>query len=267
MKPQGTLTAENLLTPHQEAISELTRRRADSDLVSRVESYLGNDVPEYFNPEPVLYLARHLATPNFETLRFLHLAESIGIHVVLGEDTRDRFAPHNPLKKALGQLSVCLEIGQKGGVIRERFQKMTVIDFNTYSGKRLDSVHTLWGERLPDFHTRLLKPYLRGHTTVIDDAEWIDRNDRGDLLAHYKRFLALFVAHGVLFEDYWFEDKHESLFMEAILLPAAEFIAREFGVCPLITHLTPTSGESRDFWLSYPREVMDVVRSSMLPAV
>jgi hypothetical protein len=213
--------------------------------------------------EPVLYLARHLATPNYETLRFVHLAESAGMKIVIGQDTKDKFVSHNPLKKALGKLPICLGIAQKNGRYRERYHKISVIDFNAANGKPIGSIRTRWGQSLADFHRELLSQFVDGRVEVREDAEWIDRHHRGDLLAHYKKFLALFLAHGILFEDYQPNDLHERWFIKEILRPAYEFVEEKFGYKPLISRLLPTSVESDEYWISYPQEVLTMVKDKM----
>jgi len=256
-KPRAA-RVDDLLTPFPEVVEELNRRASDEKLRASVESYLGN-LPPYFKEGNVLYLARHVATPNFETLRFIHLVETLGMQVVIGQDTKDKFVPHNPLKRALGRLPVCLGITKKDGTHGERYQKVTIVDFNTANGKPFSSIRTLWGEGLIDFHTKLLKTVASGAVRIEDDADWIDGTHRGSLIDHYKKFLALFLVHGVLFEDYLVEDKHEGRFVREVLRPAFDFVEKKFGCRPLITQLTPTSVESADYWMSYPKEVLDIV--------
>ncbi len=254
---------DDLLTPYPDVIEEIRRRSEDTDLRARVEEFLDGDLPPYFMDQPVLYLARHIATPNYETLRFVHLAEASGMKIVIGQDTKDKFVSHNPLKKALGKLPICLGIAQKDGAYRERYQKISVIDFNTANGKQIGSIRTLWGQSLAGFHGELLTQFVDGRVEVREDAEWIDRHHRGDLLEHYKKFLALFLVHGVLFEDYQVDDTHERRFVTEILRPACEFVEETFGYRPLISRLLPTSIESPEYWISYPKEVLDIVKRKL----
>lgn len=254
---------DDLLTPFPDVLEELQRRQSDTALRAAVRAYLAEDIPTYFEQGPILYMARHVASPNFETLRFLHLTEPLNMRTVIGQDTHDRFTPHNALKKALAKLSICTNMSQKEGALHEQFQHVSIVDFNAASGKTFNAIETCWGEPLVDFHTNLFAATTKHSIQIVDDAPWIDRHSRGNLLEHYKAFLALFLAHGILFEDYVIEDKHEGIFVETILRPAFEFIETEFGVRPLITQLTPTSVESQDFWLSYPKKVLDIVRGKM----
>jgi hypothetical protein len=264
--PQDDLTQETLddiLTPFPEVIEEARRRSTDIELRKKVSEYLNNDIPAYFGEQPALYLARHVATPNFETLRFMHLVEPLGMPIIVTEDTKDKFVPHNTLKKTLCKMPICLGAHLKEGKMIEEFRKISIVDFNTANGKSFDSITTKWGEPLTAFHTDLLRRFLRMKIVLADDTPWIDRNCRGNLLEHYQRFLALFIVHGVLFEDYIIGDNEEMQFMREILRPAFEKVTTHFGVKPLITFLHPTSLESSLFWMSYPREVLDIVEERM----
>jgi len=244
-------------------VEELERRRQDPVLREKVERYLAGDIPEHFANGPILYLARHIASPNFETLRFLHLVEPVGLPAIISQDLKDRFVPKNPLKKALGKLPISTGVSMKDGVYQENYERVTIIDFNTTNGKPFRDIQTLWGENLASFHTELFKALTSQPVRIVDDSAWIDRQHRGDLLAHYKKFLALFVMHGVLFEDYALEDKEEAQFINSILRPAYRAIESEFGVRPLIAQLTPTSIETPEFWISYPQQVLAIVREKL----
>ncbi|MDP2630714.1 MAG: hypothetical protein Q8P56_04870, partial [Candidatus Uhrbacteria bacterium] len=83
------------------------------------------------------------------------------------------------------------------------------------------------------------------------------------LLEHYKHLMALFVVHGIFFENYNTDDEHEILFVKNILRPACHFIEQKFGYRPLITQVFPTSFESYRFWISHPSRILDIVRESM----
>lgn len=262
LRPRPWSTSD-LLTPLDEAVAELARRREDPALLEKVAAYLKNDIPEHFAEDPILYLARHVATPNFETLRFLHLVEPIAIPTVIGEDLKDRFVPKNPLKRALGKLPISTGIGMKDGVCKETYARVSIVDFNAASGKPFSSIQTLWGEPLAGFHTSLFQSLAKHPVRIVDESAWIDRQHRGDLLAHYKKFLALFITHGILFEDYALEDKEEARFIERVLRPAFRDVERRFGCRPLIAQLTPTSIESAEFWISYPQQVLDIVKQKL----
>jgi len=246
-----------------EAVKELEKRRRDTTLQKKVEEYLHGDIPDYFKNGPILYLARHIATPNFETLRFKYLMEPLEMETVVGQDTKDLFVPSNQMKKALCKLPISRGVSQRDDKLNEQFQNVSIVDINQASGKRFEEIKTHWGENLIDFHARLFTKFMGGNIRNPDDAIWIDRHHRGNLLEHYKNFLALFVVHGILFEDYVMEDKHEADFVKKILRPASRFIEKRFGYRPIIVPLVPKTFESSTFWISYPKEVLDIVSKSM----
>lgn len=256
----ASVSLDDYLYPFPDVVEELTRRQQDTELRRRIEEYLANDIPEYMKDGPALYISRHLATPNFETLRFIHLANPYPYKVVIGEDLQDKFVGHNELKWALGKLPICEGVSIKDdGTTNERYRHITIVDFNTANGKKLIDIRTTWGEPLASFHHKLFARISGASVRIEDDSAWVDRHNRGDLLEHYKQFLALFIIHGVLFEDYILEDKHEGAFVCDILDPAFKFVKERFGCQPLIARLNPTSVESCRYWVSYPSEVADFV--------
>lgn len=251
--------SEQVLTDFLYAIEELKRRQKDPNLRKKIEEYLHGDIPLHFKESPILYLARHVATPNFETLRFLHLVDSFDFPTYIGQDIKDKFVPNNQLKKALGKIQIANGISKKNNVYHEQISHVCIIDFNKSNGKEFHTIETNWGENLVDFHTRLFSTLCRQPVKIVDDSGWIDRQARGDLTEHYKKFLALFLVHGILFEDLELEDKNELHFLETVLIPAFKFIEKKFGYRPLIVQLTPTSIESSKFWLSYPKEILNSI--------
>lgn len=250
------------MTPF-EAIEKLKRRQQNPELKKRVEEYLKGDIPEYFKDGPVLYLARHVVTPNFETLRFIHLMEHFGIKTVITQDSKGLFVTQNHVKRALVKLPIFRRHTQKGNKLHEHYENFTIVNVNEANGKPFSDIKTLWGEKLIDFHTRLFSELLSRKIESPDDAAWIDRHHRENLLKHYKHLLALFVVHGIFFENYNMNDPHEVEFVRRILRPACLFVEKRFGYRPIIVQVFPTSFESYHFWISYPRKVLDIVKKSM----
>lgn len=261
LKRKNSRKKDFFITPFSEAVEELKRRQKDPVLHQRVHEYLNADIPDYFLEAPVFYLARHIATPNFETLRFVHLLESAGFKIIISQDEKDIFVPANKMKKDLLKLPIHLGFSFKNGVYHERYQYLSIADFNKANGKSFSEIKTHWGQSVTDFHKELCQKFFHKEVAIIDDSLWIDRNHRGSLLEHYKKFLALFINHGVLFEDYLFDDEQEKKFIKDVLKPAFQWVEDHFGYRPLITRLNPTSVESPHFWLSYPSELRKIIES------
>lgn len=260
----GRCETHDIVTPLAEAVATLTKRREDAQLCARVEDYLSGDIPDYFRGPPVLYLCRHVASPNLETLRFLTIGQRPGFKTVIGQDPKDIFAPRNALKRALGKLSICTRLSRQSDRPIEQFRRLRIIDFNAAGGKPLHSLQTLWGEPLVEFHNALFDQFVGDSVQIEDDSLWIDRYHRGDLLAEYKKVLALLIVHGVMFEDYSIDGgAEETWFVNNILRPAFIHVETVLGVRPLITPLVPCGVASFDVWTGYPPEVWNVVQSRM----
>ncbi len=251
-----------LLTPH-EAIAELEHRQKDINLRKKINEYHNNDIPPYLSGEPALYLARHIATPNFETLRFIHLIGSLGYKVIISQDSRGLFVSQNLIKRALCKLPICKRITQKDDKVNELYEYNNIIDFQLSDGKPFEEITTTWNEPLMDFHQRLFGEFGIHDIYFPDDASWIDRHHRGNLAEHYKDLLSLFVTHGVFFENYNLDDEHEIEFVEEILKPACEHVENTFGYKPIIAQIFPTEMESYLFWISYPLKVQSAIIHSL----
>ena len=246
-----------LFTPLVETVAEIERRRNDAVLVEKVEEYLNKDIPEYFKrPQPILYLARHVASPNFETLRFIELAKPFALPMIIGQDVNDKFVSGNSLKRSLGKMPIvrCISADH-----REMLENFTIIDFETANAKQLKDIETIFKIPLVKFHNDLLSEIYPHAVEVVDDSAWIDRNNRGNLLEHYKKFLALFIVHGVMFEFYEDED---AFLVENILKPAFAFIQEEFGVEPLITSLVDENIAHVRNWNAYPSILYSQVKNA-----
>jgi hypothetical protein len=246
-----------LLTPLVDAVAEIERRRSDSALVKKVEEYLNQDIPEYFKRSlPILYLARHVASPNFETLRFIELAKPFALPVVIGQDVNDKFVSGNSLKRSLGKMPIvrCISADH-----REMLENFTIINFEIANAKQLKDIETIFTIPLVKFHNELLSEIYPHTVEVVDDSAWIDRNNRGNLLEHYKKFLALFVVHGVMFEFYEDEDV---LFVENVLKPAFSFIQEYFGLAPLLCNLVDDNIAHVRNWNAYPSILYSQVKNA-----
>ncbi|MCA9361948.1 hypothetical protein KC906_01100 [Candidatus Kaiserbacteria bacterium] len=253
-----------LLTPFHDALIEINARRTNPDLVAKVHEYLNDDIPSHFNQaRPITYLSRHVATANEETLHFISYNNNYkhDLPIVIGQDVHDLFVPDNILKHNLGRLPVNRGYTKHGQPIVE---KVTIVDFNNFNGKKLQDVKTFCGTPLVTFHDELLATHATGKYLLADESAWVDRQHRGDLLEHYKKFLALMIVHGIMFELY--ETKDEK-FVYTVLVPAFEFVTDHFGCPPLITHLLPPGEEYRKDWNGYPNAVYDTVKQCALENV
>lgn len=242
-----------LQTPLKEAMSEIIKRRRDDDLIHAIREYLKDDIPDHFNQQtPVFYLSRHIATANYETLRYLNVCHAFdpNIPIIIGQDPEDIFVGNNVLKRILGKLPINRgESNQDEQII----SNVTILDFSKMQGKKLSNIDTYCGSSLLEFHNGLLQKMSTGYTySLADESDWVTRNYRGNLIEHYKRLLALLLVHGIMFEFYEDEDEH---FVEQILIPAYTYVTTKFGHRPLITFLVAPDKEYERDWNSFPPEI------------
>jgi hypothetical protein len=240
-----------IYTPLSEAKEELLRRWKDEDLRKKVEEYLGCGVPEPFVAEPRAILSRSIMTPNFECQYFLDVANNIKLKPLGLEGIEDKFCTKNSDKVSLGKL-----IFYNGQDIKNREEKprkkiVRVIDMEKNDGKRFCDLSTLWGENFVDFHHRMLTD--QGYSLeTFDDFKWFScRNKRSTPFQYYENLFALFICHGILFENFHAKGK-EKEFTENVILKNYKHIMEVFGLKPLIVPLVPIEDEMYlEHWNAY----------------
>lgn len=243
-----------LFTPPDEAIQIIKDRRCDLSLVNRVSEFLNHDVlDEFSGASPVFYLPRHLATPSLETLYAIEFSKSFGLDLVVGEDRRGIYVTNNELKLPLGKLPVESGKDKNNNTIIENH---TVIDITGSQGKPMSEIITHYGMSLPEFHSHLMRPWLGEGVTTVDEADWIDRNSRNNILEQYKKVLALTCANAIMLE--WYTPS-ELQFGTEIFEPAFNFVCQKIGVRPLIVELVPAERDVERNWNSYPFEVYEAI--------
>jgi hypothetical protein len=251
------MEVDRYYTPLPLAITQLEQRCRDPVLRSRVEEYLHGDIPAHFRNVPVLYLARHVATPNQETLLFLERCKRHQYPAVIGQDHNDVFVSHNSLKRSLGKLPILRGLDRNGA---EVIEYVTVLDFNISQGRKLRELQTFAGTPLTEFHIGLFQELKIDSLRVADETAWIDRHQRGQVAEHYKRHLALFLAHGILFEYFLPSIPAERQFLSRVFAPAFEFINDMFGVRPLVVPLVEPGAEAERNWEAYPPTLAEFVQ-------
>lgn len=234
-------------TPLDEAISETHKRRNDPELLLKINAYLNSDIPPHFNREkPILYMARHIATPNYEALRFIELGRPYNLPLVISQDKKGKFVSHNELKRSLGKLPVTKGVSKRNDEIIENF---TIVDFAQNQGKAFNEIVTKHGKNFVEFHNNFFQEIYPNELEIVDESDWIDRNHRDNLKEQYKKQLALTIAHGIMFESFL---ENESDVVERSFGPAFEEITNHFGYKPLICeHIDAELELTRD-WNGYP---------------
>jgi hypothetical protein len=237
-----------------QALNEIKKRRNDPALRKKVEDFLG-DIPLPLENEINAVFFRFITTPQFETKRFFDITTGFGVKPLFWEYFDDKFHPANKCKYTLGKLSIYKGLGKTGKSI---IKKKTVVDFNYNNGKCLKDVETIQGKCLVDFHHNLLSKMMPdAMQNLYDGSDWLHRHG-GSAKKYYENFLALFLYHGILFENFSF-DQVELDFTTNTFLEAFHKIQKKFGLTPLIVALYPTETEDEEFWNSYPHHVEGMI--------
>lgn len=250
-----------IYTPLDLAIYELKERTLDTKLTVTVSNLLPVGLPTIFSGKKLGILFRQLATPNYEIRRFISILDVIdGIMPVFWEYYSDKFTSNNEYKHSLGKLHYFLGKGKKGGA---KIDTENIIDFNTYNGKKISEVKTLWGQDLVSFHHEIFeKEYGKVEANSFFNAsEWF-ASSGGSAKEYYKNFLMLFVKDGILFENFMLDEKEIS-FTKEIFLPAFIDVWLKTGKKPIIVALEPTDIEGDKFWTCHTPEIQLLVQSKL----
>lgn len=251
----------SVYTPLNEAIAEYERRRDNPDLARYVDQKLPHGLPEILRGKPSIVLVRHIATPNYETRRFIAIADALGsrFQAFILEYIADQFHSQNDLKLSLGRLR--LHRG-KNRNNEDMYEQRTIIDVNGSNAKPLSMIRTHWGELLTDFHHGLLADYAPAWADrVVDISTWFAANGPR-AKDYYKAFLTLFLKDAILFENFLVDGK-ESAFTHTVVLPALSAIRSDTGYKPLIVALEPTYNASDSYWVSHPSELKSFLQQKM----
>lgn len=236
------------------ALEEIEKRRQNKELIKKIESYI-NGIPEPFNYGVNAVLFRSVATPQFEIKRFFDLSTGFNMRPLFWEYYDDKFHSGNPSKHTLGKLFIYKGMNKNNISI---IKKHTLIDFNVSNGLSMKYIQTLKGGNFIDFHHKIMERVMPGSTNYLfDSSEWL-KNNGGVAKRYYKKYLALFLVHGVLFENFLL-DENERDFTKNVFIPSFEKIEKLFGLKPLIVALNPTEIEGSEFWNSYPQQIEDVL--------
>jgi len=236
----------NIYTSLDEAKIEIQKRWDNEELKEEVMKYLG-EIPQFFSGGPRAVIFRNIITPDHELLHFLDLADEAGLRPLGLEFTRDNFCTRNADKLCLGKMTFFEKRDSIGGVVMHHTK---VIDLMKNDNKKFSEIETFAGEKLVDFHHRLLAQGPAERIELCDMSEWLAENG-GYAREYYKRVLAFFICHGVLFESF-VTDASEEVFERDVTLPAIKEVESLFGMKPLTVQLLPDTEDK--YWWCYPKE-------------
>ena len=190
-------------TPLDEALKEFKNRQRNKELQDYVDKSLPAGVPEVIKDNKCAVVFVQIATPNLELRRFISIVDAIdGFVPLFFEFVEDKFTDNNEWKYNLGRMTFYFGRGKKGG---EKIERLRVIDFDVYKGRKLSDVKTFWGQSLVDFHHELFDfyhPKGRGKNIIFyDGSDWFLKSG-GHPQYYYEHFFKLFLSNGILFENY-----------------------------------------------------------------
>jgi len=246
---------DHLFTDIETAKRELVHRRRDAVLEDNVHANLGKTAPQILAraQKPTALLYRQVGTPLHETLLFITMAEQHGLTPLIIEYLDDKFVgAGNPYKRALGKLPIFQHTGSDG---RDLVKYRTMVDFNSFVGKKISEACCISGMTLAEFHHTLLQN-ITGKSSerlCLDATDWFAENGKS-ATNYYEPFMTLFVRDCILFENYE-TSSQLTPFMHDVVIPAFEKVETRFGLRPLIVRLLPQHEEDRAYWNSYPKEI------------
>lgn len=243
-------------TSHIDAADEIYRRSKNIKLKNKIESFLHYDIPKPLQESCKAVLFRQLFSPNYELRRFIHLIDVLNLEPMFLEYYEDKFTSINPLKHCLGKMRFQSDLDSSRLIIRN----VNIIDFNSSQGKKINSVETVWGQSLIEFHHQLLEEIFPNSSQFLyDGSPWFHR--QGDKArTYYVKYLALFIQNGILFENFTL-DSEELEFIKDIFLPAFVYVWKAIGVKPIIVPLLSSHNQDEKYWSSYPLDMLDCVKS------
>jgi hypothetical protein len=252
----GKLRLENFYTPLSEAKKEIWRRWNDKALRKKVEEFLGGDVPEFLGKDPRAVIVRYVISPDIELNHFFDLAKEAKLNPACVEFADDKFVAGNSDKYHLCKLFFHNGNGKNGG---HKISTQRIVDFNKLEGKKFNKMKTLWGEEFIRFHHNLVNNTVpAAKNKMFDFSKWFERNTKSSKY-YYIKYLALFLCHGILFENF-LTNEEEIEFTEKKVLPCFNNIEQAFGLKPLIVPLTPISDENNLYWWCYPEHTKKFMR-------
>jgi hypothetical protein len=253
-------------TSREEAIKQLELRKGNKEIQKYIQHNLPDGIPAEFAGEKNAVIGRQIATPNFEMMKFFNEAEKLtGFKKTVIVMHRDKFTPgNNQTKYHLGKLVFSNE--EKWQQCNNTKSIMSV-DFNENAGKKFLDVNTIWGQGLVDFHNELLQISSIGDggkngLHQFEGSDWLKK--LGDnAKEYYPKLLALFLANGILFENFLLKEKGESAFTKEVFLTAFIHIIKETGFKPLIVSFLPLETEGSNFWNFYPGQYYSYANNKM----
>ncbi len=242
---------------YAEISRELDERKNDEELKFKILDYLGDDFPIFLNNNLQHGLfVRCIQTPNYEHWHVKDMMEDFNLHTMFCNYTAGKLVMKNSENYHLVKMCFIEGVNSKKELI---FSKKNIVNINENEGKRLKDIFVKPNLNLIEFHQSLFEE-LGHEANFFDIAQWFD-NARLSEDGYYAKFLALFIYHGVLFDNFLLADTEEQKFFMEKVWPSFEFIKNKFGVKPLILPILPIKDENNKLSLFYNSEIKNIINN------
>lgn len=227
-------SAEFYFTPEQAAAHLPGREHLKAAVEKWWLKETGCDLSRIFNNGQKAFLARQIASFRYEDGVYVILAQRAGLIPHWLEYTGDKFSEESSLKRSYLRPQFCFGRGRKGGL--KCGPALVLADFNQWRGKSLNTIMTIEGQSLVEWHHAHFKK-MWPEAVNIDFTPWLI--SLGSPARYYPLFLALAVAHGILFENFHGGESESKLnaFAKRIFEFAWREVVCRFGERPLIAPL------------------------------
>jgi hypothetical protein len=243
-----------LYTPIQEAKKEIIRRAQDESLKQKVVDYLGGDLPPVFQQEPRAVTTIHIGSPHLAFSHFMEGSRQLGLKPLVFEYRDDLFLTTNFDKASLAKMTFHGGRDQQGNIKKSSKQ---IINLDGQNEKKpFKDLTTLWGESFVNFHHRLLAQQFP-QVETYDGSEWYHKKGP-DPKKYYRYAMALYICHGVLFENFLL-DRNEIEFTNDIIIPAFQEVRDYFELEPIIVPIAPLDVQEDRSWWYYPEFLKDKI--------
>jgi len=230
-----------------EARHEIHKRRHCIELIQSVEDFLLGRFLPGLGKQPKAALIRSVLSPDVGFEFFLYCSKYVGLPPLFAEHSNDLFIGLSEEKLGLARLRLTRTDQTK--VLSD------IVDFKAFHGKMIPDVRVLSGDSLIDFHHDLIA--FAGHDISIENVSSYFHSF-GKPSDYYPFYLANFIAHGILFENFdCDETTREFDFTRDVVVKSLETVRNTFGVYPLIVRLYPENQTDEEdfYWWTYPKRI------------
>ncbi len=247
---------DEFYSSYSEVVEQLYIRKTDEQLKLKVLDYLGDDFPIFLNTEKQHgVLVRAIQTPNYEHWYVFDVMQELHLDKVFCNYTRGKLVMKNSEKYHLVKMCFVDGFNSNKDII---VSKKNIVNINESEGKILSDIYVKQGLSLVDFHKGLFED-LGFDVNFFDISQWFD-HVRVDKDGYYAKFLALFLFHGVLFDNFLLGDLDEQKFFEEKVWPSFNFIKEKFGIKPLVLPALPIKDEDNSLFFFYNQDIKNIVK-------